>query len=152
NFSGTGNESGGHAVVMAGYDDDKQAFYVRNSWGYDWGDRGYVWIGYQSFIDGKMVNDVDAAYYFDVDFNLDAAERLISTMPDIQPVAHVLASDGDYNDRVVVSWTRDPDASGYKIYRDDPANLVATITSGNVVTWTDTTVTDSNQHRYYVAS
>ncbi|WP_353230185.1 C1 family peptidase [Novosphingobium sp.] len=38
-----------HAMTLVGYDDDRQAFRVINSWGKDWGDQGYVWIDYDTF-------------------------------------------------------------------------------------------------------
>jgi C1A family cysteine protease len=43
---------GGHAVVAVGYDDArtigdaKGALLIRNSWGTDWGEEGYGWLGY----------------------------------------------------------------------------------------------------------
>lgn len=40
---------GGHAVVAVGYDDEKQAFLVRNSWGDDWGQGGHFWMPYAYF-------------------------------------------------------------------------------------------------------
>jgi len=38
-----------HAMALVGYDEDKQAFRVINSWGQNWGDHGYAWIGYDTF-------------------------------------------------------------------------------------------------------
>jgi C1A family cysteine protease len=35
------NIAGGHAVVLVGYDLRSRTFLVRNSWGSNWGDRGY---------------------------------------------------------------------------------------------------------------
>ncbi len=38
---------GGHAVVLAGYrtaPDGSRQFLIHNSWGSDWGDRGYAWV------------------------------------------------------------------------------------------------------------
>ncbi|MEB3328495.1 MAG: C1 family peptidase [Candidatus Sericytochromatia bacterium] len=40
---------GGHAVVAVGYDDEKQAFLVRNSWGTGWGVKGHFWMPYAFF-------------------------------------------------------------------------------------------------------
>ncbi|MEB3220711.1 MAG: C1 family peptidase [Candidatus Sericytochromatia bacterium] len=40
---------GGHAVVAVGYDDEKQAFLIRNSWGTDWGYKGHFWMPYAFF-------------------------------------------------------------------------------------------------------
>ncbi|QOV90199.1 C1 family peptidase [Humisphaera borealis] len=37
-----------HAVVLTGYDDDRQAFEVRNSWAEDWGVGGYGFVSYKS--------------------------------------------------------------------------------------------------------
>jgi C1A family cysteine protease len=46
---------GGHCVSCVGYDDAKQAWLCKNSWGTGWGEGGYVWIGYgQVGIDAMM--------------------------------------------------------------------------------------------------
>ncbi len=37
---------GGHAVLLVGWDDARQSFEVRNSWGSGWGDKGYCWMPY----------------------------------------------------------------------------------------------------------
>ena len=39
----------GHAFVICGYDDAKNAYKVMNSWGTTWGDAGYSWIDYHFF-------------------------------------------------------------------------------------------------------
>ncbi|MGN6828559.1 C1 family peptidase [Paucibacter sp. M5-1] len=39
----------GHAMAIVGYDDDRQAYLVVNSWGVDWGNQGYFWFDYNSF-------------------------------------------------------------------------------------------------------
>jgi Papain family cysteine protease len=36
---------GFHAVTITGYDEAKQAFRLCNSWGPEWGDHGFIWIG-----------------------------------------------------------------------------------------------------------
>lgn len=49
---------GGHAVTIVGYDDNKAygtnsgqkgAFKMANSWGTNWGNRGFFWVGYEYF-------------------------------------------------------------------------------------------------------
>lgn len=39
----------GHAMLLVGYDDARQAFRLVNSWGKDWGDQGFMWISYEAF-------------------------------------------------------------------------------------------------------
>lgn len=38
-----------HAMVLVGYDDNRQAFRLRNSWGKKWGDEGSIWVDYFFF-------------------------------------------------------------------------------------------------------
>jgi hypothetical protein len=47
---------GGHAMCVVGYDDSKYggAFEVLNSWGRKWGNGGYIWIPYRTFVDFVM--------------------------------------------------------------------------------------------------
>jgi hypothetical protein len=45
----TGAPVGGHAMLVVGYDDSRNAFRVLNSWGSSWGDNGYFWISYNYF-------------------------------------------------------------------------------------------------------
>ncbi len=37
-----------HEVALVGWDDKKGAWLIRNSWGPNWGDHGYMWIKYGS--------------------------------------------------------------------------------------------------------
>jgi hypothetical protein len=45
----SGKTEGGHAMILVGYSDDRGAFKVMNSWGKQWGDGGFGWIGYGAF-------------------------------------------------------------------------------------------------------
>jgi hypothetical protein len=46
-----GQGRGLHAMIVVGYDDDKSAFLLQNSWGKNWGTRGCGWIEYEHFKD-----------------------------------------------------------------------------------------------------
>ncbi len=49
-----GQKIGGHAVLVVGYDDEKQLFKFKNSWSAAWGDNGYGYLPYEYFIQGDM--------------------------------------------------------------------------------------------------
>lgn len=40
---------GMHAMVVVGFDDGKQAFEIRNSWGDLWGNEGHIWVKYKDY-------------------------------------------------------------------------------------------------------
>ncbi|AEE53564.1 C1 family peptidase [Haliscomenobacter hydrossis] len=46
---GNTTPAGGHAMVVVGYDDRVGAFRLFNSWGQNWGDKGYIWVKYENF-------------------------------------------------------------------------------------------------------
>lgn len=47
-FNEDSNGSINHAVVLTGWDDQRGAWRLRNSWGPNWGEQGYMWIKYNS--------------------------------------------------------------------------------------------------------
>jgi C1A family cysteine protease len=47
----------GHAVVCVGYDDDAERFTIRNSWGTDSGDKGYLYMPYKYLTDDNLADD-----------------------------------------------------------------------------------------------
>ena len=48
---------GGHAVLLVGYDKLKQVYIARNSWGANWGDRGYFYMPFQVIQNNTMSGD-----------------------------------------------------------------------------------------------
>jgi len=62
-FPGKGDRvAGGHAVAAVGYDDAKRigaergALLIRNSWGRNWGEKGYGWLPYAYVTRGLAVD------------------------------------------------------------------------------------------------
>jgi C1A family cysteine protease len=48
---------GGHAIVLIGYDEEKRLFTFRNSWGEDWGDKGYGYLPFEYVCDKDLASD-----------------------------------------------------------------------------------------------
>ncbi len=48
---------GKHAVLAVGFNDSDQGFMVRNSWGADWGMKGYFTMPYQYLLDEELSSD-----------------------------------------------------------------------------------------------
>ncbi len=48
---------GGHAVLAVGYDDRNEWFLVRNSWGTNWGIKGYFTMPYAYLLDSNLAHD-----------------------------------------------------------------------------------------------
>ena len=62
-FPGSGDTlEGGHAILAVGYDDNKKigsangALLIRNSWGTQWGDKGYGWLPY-AYVEQGLADD-----------------------------------------------------------------------------------------------
>ncbi len=78
------------------------------------------------------------------------ATEMIYISGGIDAPTNLYATDGDYIDRVRLTWDKVGGATGYKIYRDDQGTLIGTV--GDVATYDDTGVADSAMHTYWVKS
>lgn len=47
------NNDTNHAILLIGWDDTKNAWLMKNSWGTDWGEGGYGWVQYGSNLIGR---------------------------------------------------------------------------------------------------
>ncbi|AEO57290.1 protease [Thermothelomyces thermophilus ATCC 42464] len=45
-WDGVSGSDGNHLAIVIGYDDEKQAWLMKNSWGSGWGDEGFVYFAY----------------------------------------------------------------------------------------------------------
>lgn len=67
-----------HAIAIVGWDDSKQAWLIKNSWGEQWGEGGFGWVGYQSnnigiysiWVDAEINNNAQPDNNFGVTFSV----------------------------------------------------------------------------------
>jgi hypothetical protein len=97
----TGNDLGGHAITLVGYDDNQfgGAFKVINSWGTGWGDNGYFWLPYD-MVPVVMVHAMVLT---------DGPNTGENTDDDVDPV--VPPTDGDLPNLQVASWSLNYDTT-----------------------------------------
>jgi len=57
---------GGHAAMACGYDDSRRVFILRNSWGAEWGDKGYFYMPYDYMANPQLVQDLWTIRLLDV--------------------------------------------------------------------------------------
>lgn len=74
--------------------------------------------------------------------------QAISISGGIPEPTNLYATDGDYIDKVRLTWDKAGGAAGYKIYRDDQGTPVDIV--GDVAAYDDISVADSSMHTYWV--
>jgi hypothetical protein len=57
NYSVQSGKVGGHAMTVVGYDDARSAFKIVNSWGTGWGEQGFGWVEYNTFVNTFIRNE-----------------------------------------------------------------------------------------------
>lgn len=117
----SGEPIGAQSLIVIGYDEDKHAFRVWNSWGKDWGDKGYLWIDF-----GLFQKLTKAAYLATSGKNetYQSEKQAVETLSqilkngDVIPTpAEVHVSKGEFKDKIRVVWQKIDRAIGYEIYR-----------------------------------
>lgn len=68
---------GGHAMCAVGYDDTREVFIVKNSWGTGWGDRGNAYIPYSYMTNTSLCFDVWTLYTVEVPSSRTNPSRII---------------------------------------------------------------------------
>jgi outer membrane protein assembly factor BamB len=67
------------------------------------------------------------------------------------PPANVRATDGTYEDKIILTWEKSHGATGYEIYRDN--QNAPKVTIGDVDTWEDNLIAEDNSpHIYWVVA
>jgi fibronectin type 3 domain-containing protein len=123
---------GGQALVVVGYDDAKQAFKVRNSWGTAWGEDGYAFLNYRIFssVTGAAL---ERCFSLKAEFKQGVVTRFCPAQA-LTPPTNVQATNG-ITDRVRVTWSAVSGATSYKVSRS------SNLTGGGTFTQIGTTTT-----------
>jgi hypothetical protein len=100
NYTG-GKDEGGHALVIAGYDDSKNAFRIINSYGNFWGDNGYLWVDYNFLVNKFCVLNGEKALFVMVNDNSNIINPVNPTPPSN-------TGNGDLAAVVISDFTRYP--------------------------------------------
>ncbi|TGL61771.1 cysteine protease [Leptospira ognonensis] len=117
----SGEPIGAQSLIVIGFDDDKHAFRVWNSWGKNWADNGYLWIEYSLF--QKLTK---AAYiatsgknetYLSEKQALETLNQILKNGDLISTPTEVHVSKGEFKDKIRLVWQKIDRAIGYEIYR-----------------------------------
>ncbi len=124
-----GRQYGGHAMTLVGYDDNKRspkgdigAFKIINSWGTQWGDRGFGWISYKTWF--LLRPQIYVLYDEKGDSVVESSETQNQIIQEesyyLPSPNNVVATKGTYTDKIVVTWNLVSNAIGYAVLRLDP--------------------------------
>ncbi|CAF1226868.1 unnamed protein product [Adineta steineri] len=87
-------EPHGHALLVCGYSEESQAFIVRNSWGQEWGEKGYCYIPYDYVTSRTYCHEAYAIRKVENDdfgrdnWSLDDSENYLKNAPEYNPDDH----------------------------------------------------------------
>ncbi|TGN14602.1 C1 family peptidase [Leptospira ilyithenensis] len=156
--SNSGQSYGGHAMTIVGYDDSKTsksgkkgAFKIQNSWGEDWGDKGFGWISY------AMLAKVGQETYALIDNpKTTIQEQPTVVSPVIKPLSppmDIKASRGEFDSMIVLTWLASDSAVSYLIQRKDSGESKYTdLAYSNLPTFADSNVSPDSTYIYRIIS
>ncbi|MDR1582803.1 MAG: C1 family peptidase [Prevotellaceae bacterium] len=81
-----------HAMVITGFSDELQMFVVRNSWGEDWGDKGYCYVPF-SYVENEKL----------CDFSCIISEIEQLSIPKMEHIPALKIDDADLNIKYIIT-------------------------------------------------
>ncbi|PJZ84514.1 C1 family peptidase [Leptospira harrisiae] len=122
-----GQSYGGHAMTIVGYDDQKKsksgkkgAFKLQNSWGTNWGDKGFGWVSY------SMLAKVSQETYAIIDEPPTQSTPILNTIPTKKPILppdEIKVSKGEFDSKIILTWKNQDLAVAYLIQRKDESEF-----------------------------
>jgi inhibitor of cysteine peptidase len=140
-----------HAIVLVGWDDSLGAWRLRNSWGTNWGEDGYMWIAY-----GKNYVGYSANYVVYSGSTPPTPTPTPTPPPDEPPAApSSLMARGVSSTQIDLTWVDNAaNETGFKIERCTGSKCadfgqIATV-GENVTSYSDTGLSAKMTYRYRV--
>ena len=137
--------SGGHAVVLDGYNSSNDTFHVDLGWGpyFDNANGNDDWYSLPTIVAGQ-----------------DSFTSINTVVYDIEPIlatpTGVVARQGMYSDHVHLTWNAAPEATGYEVWRNTTNNstTASLITSSPLIatSYDDTTANNAQPYYYWIQS
>jgi C1A family cysteine protease len=153
-----GSLLGLQALVIVGYDDSNSTFKVMNSWGSNWGDKGYSYIDYRFFIKNAytsyvLQDEIDSAVISSRNQPKFELEDINSVTEEISPPKEIFATNGNYPNKIFINWTSVKKAIGYEIHRSiADENSFQRIGLTQKPNFEDTTIEPDQAYAYKIIS
>lgn len=150
-----GQSYGGHAMTIVGYDDQKKsksgkkgAFKLQNSWGTNWGDKGFGWVSY------SMLAKVGQETYAIIDEPAPQSTPNLNTVPTKKPVlppTEIKVSKGEFDSKIILTWNNQDRAVAYLIQRKDESEFYD-LAYSDKPSFTDLSVSPNSTYVYRIIS
>lgn len=150
-----GQSYGGHAMTIVGYDDQKKsksgkkgAFKLQNSWGTNWGDKGFGWVSY------SMLAKVGQETYAIIDEPAPQSTPNLNTVPTKKPVlppTEIKVSKGEFDSKIILTWNNQDRAVAYLIQRKDESEFYD-LAYSDKPSFTDLSVSPNSTYAYRIIS
>jgi len=126
-----------HGMLIVGYDDVKRTFLVLNSWGTNWGEKGYLRFSYDDI--NTLINEC----YIMMPKNSLPSETL--------PPSKVQAGKGANRKKIVITWEKN-NAEEYEIFRLSENELYTSIGKTSKNYFEDAAAVPNKHYFYFVTS
>lgn len=150
-----GQSYGGHAMTIVGYDDNKKsksgkkgAFKLQNSWGTNWGDKGFGWVSY------SMLAKVGQETYAIIDEPATQNTPTVNVSPakkPISPPTEIKVSKGEFDSKIVLTWNQQDLAVAYLIQRKEESEFYD-LGYSDKPSFTDLSVSPNSTYVYRILS
>lgn len=149
-----GQSYGGHAMTIVGYDDNKKsksgkkgAYKLQNSWGTNWGDKGFGWVSY------SMLAKVGQETYAIVDepTSQNIPSVVVPVKKPILPPTEIKVSKGEFDTKILLTWNQQDLAVAYLVQRKEESDFYD-LGYSDKPSFTDLNVSPNSTYVYRIIS